>query len=336
MDNGIKYLVVCDYREKFENYFKNSSKVCNDHFKKTNIDNIISTISELGYDCEYFGGVAELIRANDNHEKFENCVFLNFNDGLTQQHKRGQSPILLELLTNKFSGSDAFTSLLVSDKYCTNQFIKTSGTILTPRSMLYINGYELNEDNFNLSFPVIVKPNNEGSSIGIKSENYCKSFEDLKAVCKLLSKTYDKLILEEYIEGFEFTVFIVGNKEVVINQPLAIGKDDKYYFEYEIFDADSKFNHRRTYCAPQKLIPERSIETLKAIAKNAFDYLQMRDYARFDFRYKNGEFYFIEANSVPAIGTSSDVGAVCNILGIDFKQFISMLIETINKRLKIN
>lgn len=330
-----RYLVICDYREKFLSYF-NDGTVYNDHFKKENIDNIIRTLINLGYDCEYFGGVYELITAIQKNETFDNCIFLNFNDGLTHEHKRGQTPILLEMLTNKFSGSNAFSALLASDKYCTNNFIRALGIVKSPKSVLYLGQKNLDGLVSYINFPIIVKPNNEGSSLGINETSICHNIKELEEQIAFLANKFDKLIIEEYIQGFEFTVFLVGNETFAINQPLGVGITDKYYMETEVFDAEIKRNHKRKFCAPENLIPYCKIEELKNISSNIFKCLNFRDYARLDFRYYNGEFYFIEANTVPAISLSTDVGQVCKILNITFDKFIEIILETINRRLKIN
>ena len=330
----MKYYIVCDYREKFANYL-DTQQIYNDHYKKSNIDNIMLTLKSLGYDCEYFGGVEELIAAINLKKCYSNCVFLNFNDGLTQIHKRGQTPILLEMLTPFYSGADAFSSLLVSDKYCTKLVIKNClPEIKVPDSILIFANDNWTPYNFNIKYPVIVKPNNEGSSIGINSNSICYNETELLHQIDTI-KNFNNILIEEYIEGFEFTVFIVGNNEAIINQPLAMSLRNKFYFEKEVFDAEVKFRHERQYASPKILLSLDNINRLKSISKKIFDTLRLRDYARLDFRYSNNEFYFIEANTVPAIGPASDVGEVCKLLNISFANFMKILIETVNARLAL-
>lgn len=331
----MKYYVVCDCRDNFPNYL-NGKKIYNDHFSKASIDEIVSTIKELNHDCKYFGGVKDLIKAVDLNIIYSDCIFLNFNDGLTQLHKRGQTPILLEMLSVPYSGSDPFTSLLVSDKYLTKELIKNiCSEIKIPESMLVFLDANTDFNDLNIKYPVIVKPNNEGSSIGIDKNSICYNFNDLKNKIMKLKKTFNNILIEEYIEGFEFTVFIVGNKNSYINQPLAIGLNGKYYFEHDVCDADIKCNHKRQYVAPEALLSSQNVNKLKLIAKQIFDMLHIRDYARLDFRYNNNEFYFIEANTVPAISSTSDVGEVCKLLHISFKEFVNILLQTVNDRVEL-
>ncbi len=146
---------------------------------------------------------------------------------------------------------------------------------------------------------------------------------------------FNKIIIEEYIEGYELTVFLIGNKEKEINQPLIIGLGDRFYFEKEVFDAESKFKHRRTYDDPLKHISPDTVQQIKQTAEQAYDTLGIRDYGRIDIRLRDNTPYLLEANTVPAIGLSSDVGAICRILGISFEDFILKLLQTINKRLSI-
>lgn len=329
----MKYYVVCDCRDNFPNYLY-GSKIYNDHFSKASINEIVSTIKELNHECTYFGGVKDLINAINSNIIYPDCIFLNFNDGLTQLHKRGQTPILLEMLSVPYSGSDPFTSLLVSDKYLTKELIKnTCSDIKIPNSILVFPNLNSDFNDLGIQYPVIVKPNNEGSSIGIDKNSICYTFDDLNNKIMKLKKSFNNVLIEEYIEGFEFTVFIVGNKNYAINQPLAIGLNDKFYFEHDVCDADIKCNHKRQYVAPETLLSSQNVNKLKSIAKKIFDVLRIRDYARLDFRYKNNKFYFIEANTVPAISSTSDVGEVCKLLHISFKEFVDILLQTVNSRI---
>lgn len=332
-----KYLVVCDYADKFPNYFKDEN-IYNDHYKKENLHKIVETINSLGYKCEYYGGVDDLIKAVHDKTAYDKVVFLNFNDGLTQLHKRGQTPILLEMLTDSFSGPDAFAALLADDKYGAGSVVKTLDCVKVPNHILYkyndpCNSHAISQ----LAFPVIAKPNNEGSSIGIDQSSFCENIDDLQNYINKHRGTFDNILLEEYIQGFEFTVFLIGNnEEFIINQPLAIGLQGKYWLEKEIFDAQCKRAKARCYCAPEMLLSTCDINKLKNAAAQIFKVLRLRDLARIDFRYRNGDIYFIEANTVPAIGEHSDAGQVCKIREMEFADFIKAIIHAVNKRLHIN
>lgn len=328
-----EYLIVCDCRENFPTYLDEGA-VYNDHFKKANIDTIISTLHSLGYNAKFFGGVKELISAINEKRQYDNAIFLNFNDGLTHEHKRGQTPILLEILTKNYSGSDAFASLLASDKYYTNQFLSTLENVHVAKGFMYSTIDKI-PDKW-LQYPVIVKPNNEGSSIGIDEQSVCRNILELQTQIHCLETTFHSLLIEEYIPGFEFTVFIVGNEELAINQPLAIGMNGKYYFNNEVFSAKTKANHLRTYSSPDTLLSAHEIDTLKYLSKIIFKAMGLRDYARLDFRYNNGTFYLLEVNTVPAIGPTSDAGYVCNLLGIDFGGLLDIIVKNVKKRLRLN
>lgn len=106
--------------------------------------------------------------------------------------------------------------------------------------------------------------------------------------------------------------------------------------EKEIFDAQCKRAKARCYCAPEMLLSTCDINKLKNAAEQIFKILRLRDLARIDFRYRNGDIYFIEANTVPAIGEHSDAGQVCKIREMEFADFIKAIIHAVNKRLHIN
>lgn len=81
-----------------------------------------NTLKERGYDCVFLGGTKALYRSYVEKEKFDDTIFINYNYGLPTQFKRAQSPVLLELMNVKYSGSNPFTSLLVNDKEFTKKY----------------------------------------------------------------------------------------------------------------------------------------------------------------------------------------------------------------------
>lgn len=114
----MKFWLICDYRENYTNYANlGTNTMYNDHPSIKNINEILTAINSLGYDCDYFGGIPELINAIDTKRTFENCIFLNFTDGMDQQYSRVQAPALLDILNVPYSGSGVFQSVIMNNKH---------------------------------------------------------------------------------------------------------------------------------------------------------------------------------------------------------------------------
>ena len=83
----MEYLLLCDCRENLKNY-SIDDELYNDHPSIKNINEILDSVNSLGYPCQYFGGVPEIISAIEKKENFCNCIFLNFTDGRGQKYSR--------------------------------------------------------------------------------------------------------------------------------------------------------------------------------------------------------------------------------------------------------
>ena len=185
-----------------------------------------------------------------------------------------------------------------------------------------------------LNLPVVVKPNLEGSSLGIDNECFCVTYDAAQNKAERLIKHFHQVLLEEYIDGYECTVWIIGNKNYFpFIKPLIISSNHKYYFENKIFTLNDKANHNKTYDLPENILPSHIIEELQKQAKNIFCELGLRDYGRIDFRIKNNEIYFIEANALPIFSKSSEIGAIMNLYSISYEDICSTLIDVLVKRL---
>lgn len=120
----MKFYVICDYRENFRNYSGKTEKLYNDHPDRKNIYEIIPSVNSLGYECAYFGGIPELIHAIDQKKSFEDCMFLNFTDGMEQNYSRAQAPALLDIMNVPYSGSDVFATVLMNNNTIVNRLYR--------------------------------------------------------------------------------------------------------------------------------------------------------------------------------------------------------------------
>lgn len=324
-----KLYIVCDYREKFPS-ISSGAKVYNDHISKESMINLIDTIKKCGYDAEYFGGVDELIKYYHQKIKMPDGIFINLNDGLSEKHKRGQTPLLLEMLKVTYSGSDPFHTLLVNDKYFTNLCLQQN-KILCPNSVLISDKSDLTQI-YALTPPLIVKPNYEGSSIGIQQSNFCSNVEKATSISSKLLNSFDEILVQEYIPGYEITNLIIRQKDtnnILFNESLSLSYNDQIFLNTEVFGKNEKCSNIRQYRLASQVLNTTIVDNIKQLSAQIIFALHLFNFVRIDYRINGEKIYFIEANTNPAFGKNSDVGKCCNLLNISFDNFVSLFIESL-------
>lgn len=328
----MKYYVLAEVREDHKSLL-DTETIYNDYVSKRSMNELVTACCQNGFDCKFLGGMAALKAIIENHQDINDCIFINYNYGYPAQFKRGQSPILLEMINAKYSGSDPLTSLIVNDKAFSKKVIKEKVNV--PKSLLLFSKKDINKISSRiLRFPVIVKPNSEGSSLGIDEKSYCNNENSAVNKAVDLLKSFSPILVEEYIPGFEVTVWIIGNKgNYKLIQPLVISTDNKFYFENRIFTVNDKANHTRNYSLPNSVLPNYVIEKIIDNSKIVFEELGMRDYGRIDFRVFDNRIYFIEANALPIFSQTSEIGEITKLCKISYNNICRKMIETINERL---
>ena len=173
-----------------------------------------------------------------------------------------------------------------------------------------------------IDFPVVLKPINEGSSLGVK---ICKNKEKLIRSSHYLFKKYDELILEEYIGGQEVQVAIINN------DPLgAIELIPKRLF----YDYKAKYTKKAKtkHVMPARLSKKKYNEVLK-IAKKTHTVLKCRGVTRSDFKFFNNIFYLLEINTQPGMTSLSLVPEIAKFKGLTFENLIEKILldASVNK-----
>lgn len=332
----MKFLVICDYRENFKDYtcsYNPSSY--NDHANRKNIEEIISGIQDLQYECEYFGGIPELVHAVDCNEIFEDCIFLNFSDGMDQDYSRIQAPALLDILNVPYSGSDVFPSALMNNKHFCKQALLNLG-ILMPQScivnkLIPLQTKELEE----WKFPILVKPNCEGSSLGISQSSVCHTIADLEHKIQNLLKEFEELIIEEFVQGIDVTNYLIGNvTDYPVNEIVSAELFDKSPFA--VYGTIEKQNKLRTLYYNDTFLQLDLVKRIKQQSVLIAQTIGARDICRIDYRVNisNNAIYFIEINSAPRFSRSSEIGFIAEQRGVHFNDMIKIYLDTVLKRIK--
>lgn len=319
----MKYYLICDYREKFE------SNEPSDHYSYNSVMKMRETINLLGFDCEYFGGVQELLHAANTKEYDKNGIYLNLNDGIKTISKRGQTPILLEYMQVKYSGSSPLTHLIISDKYFTNDYLNNKiPNLFIPKCILVKKERDL--ESIDLQFPIILKPNDEGSSIGIFPDSLCYTIREAKKVYRRI-KDY-KVLAQQFIKGYELTDYFIRSNtgKILFNELLIVSKGKSPVMDDMLFTPDDKFNHHRTYYNPIDVIGREITNDIKKITNLIAAQFNILTLGRVDYRYSENKLYFIEANTIPAFSKTSEIGKICTIYHYDYNNIVKLLLQSID------
>lgn len=276
----------------------------------------------------------DVLKIPFDEDFFDNIKNVNFVFNLaTSGGKEGRQihvPAILDLLNIPFTGSSAFVHTLCLDKFIT-KLVLSYYKISTPHFLL-IKEKELNsfERNFNLSFPVIIKPVREGGALGLTKTSVVYNIEDVKREIEKIHKEFNEpALVEEFIEGKEVTCGIIGNGEDIEVLPFleidfySLPEEIEKFYSYRV---KNEIKDLKYYC-PARLTKKEE-ENLKGGVINAFKALNLRDYSRIDTRIKNGKYFILEVNSLPLLVPNySDILKMAEKAGFTYDDFILKILE---------
>lgn len=333
--NMFKISIISDFRESFPTKDTNETTIFNDHPRKQSIEAVCDSLKKKGYDCSIFGGVPELTYAFANKEQLDkNTIYINMSDGLTQPYSRVQIPVLCDMLGIKYSGSGPFEVALMTNKHFTKLAVQEKG-IVCPQGMLFTSKKYNREVIKDIKLPAMIKPNTEGSSVGISQQNVCFSIEEIIKCLDILLKDFSEVVVEEYIPGADATCFLLGNEDnYVVNEVLLVKHHEKLFFDKEVIEMSDHAKKRTEYIMANDVLSESVIEKIKKISIDSARALHVRDIVRFDYRItKDDRIFFLEANTVPRVSDTSELGFICNYYKWNYSDILAQYIESIIARI---
>src|SRR4030042_2223130 len=190
----------------------------------------------------------------------ENRVYMVFNiaEGRSGKFRESEVPAILDYLNIPYTGSGTFALALALNKALTKKIL-IAENIPTPRFQLFSRGNE--ELDANLRFPLIVKPNCEGSAKGINSSNVVQTKDDLFKKIREIIKLYQQgVLVEQFIEGKELTVGILENGKTTILPILEIDfstclNSGEYFYSWRMkeFQGNKELGLVPTFHCPARI-----------------------------------------------------------------------------------
>ena len=255
--------------------------------------------------------------------KFKPDVVLNLLHGRYGEDGYVQS--ILETEKVKYTHSGVLSSALAMDKNLSKKiFIKNK--ILTPKYLKFSYNKILKKNiflkliNSKFTFPVIIKPINEGSSVNVFICTRKNIFSNIQKL-----KEYGEILIEKYIPGREIQVAVLSEK---VLGAIELKPRRRFY------DFQAKYNPK---AKTQHIIPiditKKQMEKVSYIALKAHKLLKCRGVSRSDFRFYKNKFYLLETNTQPGMTSLSLVPEIAKFNNITFKNLIKKILQdaSINK-----
>jgi D-alanine-D-alanine ligase len=266
---------------------------------------------------------------------------------------------VLEMLGIPYTGSDPLTLAVTLDKDCAKRLVASAGVavprgvVVTPNpqwrkgerekerkgdpdtASIAVSPSPFLPFSPSLPLPAIVKPAWEGSSKGIRSASLVDTSEALAAAIEAIQEDHRQpALVEEYIEGHEITVGVIGPPEDpqilgVMRVLPAAGPSERFIYSLEV---KRDYERQVQYECPPRL-PDLEIEAIEDAAIQAYQALGCRDIARVDFRVKDGVPYFLEVNPLPGLNPQSgDIVIMAKLAGWSYQELIATIVDAAVER----
>lgn len=306
------------------------------------------TIRGIKKSLENLGHKVFLVEADENaylkFKRLKNKIDLvfNYSEGLHGKDREAQIPAMLEMLQIPYTGGSPLAYAIGLNKTKTKEILSYHH-IATPKWQVFKTGREKLDRR--LKFPLIVKPQSEGSSKGIFIKSLVKNEKELRKIVKEEINDYHQpIIAEEFLSGREFTVGVLGYPPKVLpiievrfdELPKGIPKFD--HFEAKWLYDNPKFKADPLLCpAPITAKLKKEIEDM---VLKAFEVLEMADWARFDLRLdQRGRPNILEVNCPAGLNPdpkeNSRFPRAARVAGLSFEELLQEIINSAVKRQKI-
>lgn len=292
-----------------------------------------STLEELGHEVLVVGAHAELAPIREAIQSFKPKVIFNMleefdNEAIFDQHVVSY----LELLGQKYTGCNPRGMMLARDKALTKKIlsyhrIKVPHFMVVPRKSPRCSFK-------NLRYPLIVKSQTEEASLAISKKSIVTNEQALRERIDYLHTQHNTdVIAEEYVEGREVYVGLLGNRRLQTFTPWELIIENLGKGEPNIATRRLKFNmkyqeKKGVRTEPASNLTDAQMKALENLSKRVFRALLMSGYGRMDYRISNaGEIYLIEANPNPNIEYGEDFAESASHFGLRYPQLLTKIVE---------
>lgn len=287
---------------------------------------VTAALERIGANVELIDVGADIYAQLQKRMQHIDLVFNN-SEGLDEKELREAIvPFFCEHLHIPYTGSSPKTFINKMDKATAKKIVAYDG-VPTAQFQLMAPGDRLG----NLSFPLMVKPYSEGTSIGISQKSKVHTIAELnEAVDAIYAQFSQPALVEEFLPDTEYTIGLIGNYVLpILKIDFAKIPGQPYVRDPHVKDIENPYISHLSWTEKAKNY------AITAIA--AHEALEVRDYNRIDFRTRNDQLYFLEANVIPGLHpTEADLTTMCRHADVAHNDMIALIVHTAVQRLSLS
>ncbi|HWT86891.1 MAG TPA: ATP-grasp domain-containing protein, partial [Myxococcales bacterium] len=297
------------------------------------IDALCTALERLRHRVERIEVSGPASRTAARLEAYAPDLVFNTAEGRRGRFREAFYPALFDELGFPYTGSDAWVLAVTLDKALTKLVLREHG-VVSPKGQFIEDLAELKLEGWR--FPVIVKPNFEGSSKGITQESVVEDRLRLRALVeRQLSRFPAGVLVEEFIPGKDLTVAFLEKSAaeragVLTPVEYVIDESELAKRRYRIYDYDLKSVHYDAVSVKCPAdFPAWVLERAQDMARRAYKALGVRDLGRIDFRVADdGQVYFIEINALPSLEPGAGIYAAAALEGLHTDAVLGKVVES--------
>jgi len=298
---------------------------------------VIGALRELAYNVSVMGAISDLKSIVEKLSESKPGLVFNLTEEYNGNRRNDKNiAALLELLDIPYTGSGPGALMLSRDKRLCKELL-SHHKIRVPGFLSIPVGKKVKVPK-NISWPLVVKPAFEDSSEGISNASVVYDEKSLQERADFVHERWEQpVIAEEYIEGREFYVAVIGNKRLQVlpirECKFGIKNENGPMMATYKVKWDAKFREKWDVSFGFAELDEKTFANIKRVCKKVFHVLQLRDYGRIDLRLTpNNKIVILEANPNPDLAYGEEVTEAAERVGIKYNEFIERIIKMALKR----
>ncbi|MHC4072241.1 MAG: D-alanine--D-alanine ligase family protein [Planctomycetota bacterium] len=307
-------------------------QICPETYGRRSVQRLSDSLWANGHAVAYFEGDKQLIEKleefmpPDPDTGHPGGMVFNMSYGIQGESRYSHVPGMLEMAGIPYTGSGPLGHALSLDKVIAKSLMRDVG-VPTPNFRVMSSRDSRADD---LNFPLIVKPRHESTSYGLRCVRNREELED--AAHAVLTKYQQEALVEEYIDGREICIGLLGNDNVEFLPPVELDFDGRQLHTLTWEDKYHKSTDEPTKICPAQ-ISENLARRLCELALTTFRLCQCKDYARVDIRVNpSGDPFVLEINSMASLSPAGTFILAAKAAGYTFESLISRLLDITHER----
>jgi D-alanine-D-alanine ligase len=299
------------------------------------VDAIEASLTELGYRSARIAFNRDLGRFVHETEEARIAMAFNLCESVDDNPQFVAHPAaVLELMEIPFTGSPSSALMATTDKHSFKMMLRAAG-LNTPASLLFSGEEDINFSH--MRFPVILKPQFQDASIGIDQESVISDPDLVTGACRDLFSKYGPILVEEYIDGREFNISLIGSSQPEVFPVAEIDFTGYPDSLHRIVGYRAKWEPESVeYRESRRIFPTLSDDVyrkMSSVSAECYTLFGLRDYGRVDLRLdRSGKIYVLEINANPCLSPDAGFPAAAQQSGLGYTAMVEKIMTFVSAR----